>query len=396
MSVFQHNIQNDSEVIYADHAATTPLAPEALEAMLPYLAGSFGNPGSHHTMGQQAARAVLSARERMAELLHCRPREIYFTSGGSEADNQALLTAADWGRRQGKHHIISAALEHPAVLHTLGFLESQGFSITLLNPNRKGWISVEQVCAALCTDTCLVSIMTVNNETGMRQPVEEIAALCRTQGVLFHTDAVQAVGQISLDFAGMQIDLLSLSAHKFHGPKGIGALLCREGLTPVPLIRGGGQERGSRAGTENVPGVVGMAEALRLSCAGMEASHAHIARLCDRLTDGLLRIPKTYLNGDRACRASGIVSVCIAGIERDMLLLLLDQTGICASAGSACSAGALQPSHVLKSMGIPDELARGALRFSLGRDNTMEEVETIIRKVTEIVRTLRGTQGGMG
>lgn len=396
MSVFQHNIQNDSEVIYADHAATTPLAPEALEAMLPYLAGSFGNPGSLHTMGQQAACAVLSARERMAELLHCRPREIYFTSGGSEADNQALLTAANWGRGRGKHHIISAAFEHPAVLRTLGFLESQGFSITLLNPNRKGWISVEQVRAVLCPDTCLVSIMTVNNETGMRQPVEEIAALCRTQGVLFHTDAVQAVGQIPLDFAEMQIDLLSLSAHKFHGPKGIGALLCCEGLTPVPLIRGGGQERGSRAGTENVPSVVGMAEALRLSCTGMEAYRSYIARLCDRLTDGLLRIPRTCLNGDRACRASGIVSVCIAGIERDMLLLLLDQDGICASAGSACSAGALQPSHVLKSMGVPDELARGALRFSLGRDNTMEEVETIIRTVTEIVRTLRGTQGGIG
>ena len=372
-------------MIYADHAATTGIYPGVLEAMMPYLTGTYGNPGSLHAAGACAAQAVLYARETVANLLGCSARSVYFTSGGSESNNQALHTAAAWGGRQGRRHIVSAAFEHPSVLRTLEHLH--GFQVTLLRPDAEGVLTAEKVRAALRPDTCLVSVMSVNNETGVIQPVAEIAALCRAAGVLFHTDAVQAAGQLPIAVERTGIDLLSLSAHKFHGPKGVGALICRRDFVPEPLIRGGGQERGCRAGTENVPGIVGLAAALEETCGKMTGSP--IPALRRRLEDGLERIPGIHRIGAGAPRAPGITCVCLENIEREAMLVLLDQMGICASAGSACSSGALTHSHVLQSMGVPEKLARGALRLSLGADNTEAEVDAIVQAVTRAAAQLR-------
>ena len=363
-------------MIYADNAASTALHPRALEAMLPWLTQHWGNPGSIHTAGDTAARAVARARDQIAFRLGCSPREVYFTSSGSEADNQAVLTGAAWGAARGRRHVLAAAFEHPAVLRPLEHLACLGeIELTLLPQDGQGRISIDQAAAALREDTGLVSVMAANNEVGTLQPVEELAELCRARGALFHTDAVQAVGELPLE--RVKADLLSLSAHKFHGPKGVGALVCRNGLTPVPLIRGGGQERGCRAGTEHVSGIMGMAAALEEACTGAEARRAYVSSLRDRLAAGLARIPGAHLTAAGAARVSGIVHVCFEAADRETLLLLLDRMGVCASAGAACSAGALEPSHVLRSMGIPEALARGALRFSLCADNTPEEADAI-------------------
>ena len=375
--------------IYADNAATTKLSKAALDAMLPCLTERYGNPSSVHRDGAEAAELLLASREEIARLLNCTPRELYFTSGGSEADNQALLSAAAWGETSGKKHIVSALFEHPAILRTLESLEAKGFEITLLVPSAEGLVSPEQLASALRTDTCLVSVMAANNEVGTVQPIAEIGKICRQHGILFHTDAVQAAGHIPLDIAEMNIDLLSLSAHKFHGPKGIGALYLRRGIPPVSLIYGGGQERGARAGTENVSAAVGMAAAFRESCGNLAQSAASVTRMREQLTAGLERIGGAHLIGSRAHRVPGIVNFCFEKIESESLLFLLDADGISASAGSACSAGALELSHVLKSMGVPDELARGSLRLSLSEYNTPEEMDRIISAVTAAVSRLR-------
>ncbi|QAT50532.1 cysteine desulfurase [Caproiciproducens sp. NJN-50] len=375
--------------IYADNAATTKLSGTALDAMLPYLTDRYGNPSSLHEDGAAAAAALLEARETMAGLLNCAARELSFTSGGSEADNQALLSAASWGAAHGRRHIVSTEFEHPAVLRTLEYLEARGFGVTLLPVSAEGIIRPEQVSSAIRPDTCLVSVMAANNEVGTVQPVKEIGDLCRRNNVLFHSDAVQAAGHIPIDLSEMNVDLLSLSAHKFHGPKGIGALYLRRGIRPVSLIRGGGQERGGRAGTENVPAVAGMAAALRESCGKLEENADYIARMREELISGLERIRGAYLIGGRSRRVPGIVNFCFEDVESEPLLLLLDADGISASAGSACSAGALEPSHVLRSMGVPDRLARGSLRLSLSEYNTPEEISRIILSVTSAVSRLR-------
>ncbi len=375
--------------IYADNAATTKLSKTALDAMMPFLTDRFGNPSSAHADGAQASEALLSAREAMARLLNCRARDLYFTSGGSEADNQALLSAAVWGAAHGRRHLVSSAFEHPAVLRTLAFLQKNGFEVTLLAPSSDGMIQAEQVESAIRTETCLVSLMIANNEVGTIQPITEVGKLCRRRGVFFHTDAVQAAGHIPIDTAAMNIDLLSLSAHKFHGPKGVGALyLCRD-LPPVSLIRGGGQERGARAGTENVPGIVGMAAALSESCGRLAENAAYVSRLREQLLSGLERIDGAHPVGNRTHRLPGIVNCCFERVESEALLFLLDSAGISASAGSACSAGALEPSHVLRSMGVPDRLARGSLRLSLSETNTPEEIERILSAVSSAVSRLR-------
>ena len=376
-------------MIYADNAATTRLSATALAAMLPYLTEQYGNPSSLYTLGQTAATALAQARETVARCLHCRPEEIVFTSGGSEADNQAILSAARWGKRQGKTHIISTAFEHHAVLHTLQKLEKEGFTVTLLDVHADGRITPQQVEAAITQDTCLVTVMYANNEIGTIQPIGEIGAICRARKVSFHTDAVQAAGHLAIDVGAEQIDMLSLSAHKFHGPKGVGALYVRKGVPLLSLIEGGAQERRKRAGTENVAGIVGLAAALQTACDHLEANAAKVTALRDKLIDGLAAIPHAALNGDRDHRLPGNVNVCFEGIEGESLLLLLDDRGICASSGSACTSGSLDPSHVLLAIGRPHEVAHGSLRLSLCEENTEAEVDTMLREIPKVVEYLR-------
>ena len=376
-------------MIYADNAATTKMSSTAIQAMLPYMDRIYGNPSSLHTAGQQAAEALQSARERIAACLGCQPREIYFTSGGSEADNQALISAAKIGERKGKKHIISTAFEHHAVLHTLQGLEKQGFEVELLPVGEIGTVTAQQVADAIREDTCLVSVMYANNEIGSVLPVGEIGKVCRERGVVFHTDAVQAAGHLPIDVKEQQIDLLSLSAHKFHGPKGIGVLYARQGLALTTLIAGGAQERGKRAGTENIPAIMGMAAALEEACAHMEENARAVSALRDKLIAGLSKIPHCALNGDPVHRLPGNVSFCFEGIEGESLLLLLDAKGICASSGSACTSGSLDPSHVLLAIGRPHEVAHGSLRLSLCHWNTEEEVDEMLRVIPQVVEYLR-------
>ena len=375
--------------IYADNAATTKMSSAAIHAMLPYMDELYGNPSSLHTAGQLAKEALDDARERIAVLLNCYAREITFTSGGSEADNQAILSAARIGERKGKKHIISTAFEHHAVLHTLDKLKKQGFEITLLEVPENGLISPEQVADAIRPDTCLVTIMYANNEIGTIQPIREIGAICRKQGVLFHTDAVQAAGHLHLDVQAENIDMLSLSAHKFHGPKGAGILYARKDIILTTVIEGGAQERGKRGGTENVPAIMGMARALEDACASIDQTNAHLVQMRDRLIAGLSKIPHSILNGDALRRLPGNVHFCFEGIEGESLLLLLDDKDICASSGSACTSGSLDPSHVLLAIGRPHEIAHGSLRLSLSEDVTEEEVDYMIQAVTEVVSYLR-------
>ena len=376
-------------MIYADNAATTKLSPVALQAMLPYLAEQYGNPSSLYSLGQQAAEALEEARKTVAQCLHCRPDEIYFTSGGSEADNQAILSAARWGKMRGKTHIISTAFEHHAVLHTLEKLKKEGFTITLLDVGPQGRVTPEQVAQAITDETCLVTIMYANNEIGTIQPIAEIGKLCRERKVTFHTDAVQAAGHLAIDVGAEHIDMLSLSGHKFHGPKGVGALYVRKGVTLSPLIEGGAQERRKRAGTENVAGIVGLAAALKEACDHLADNAAKVAALRDKLIAGLEGIPHGALNGSREDRLPGNVSFCFEGIEGESLLLLLDDKGICASSGSACTSGSLDPSHVLLAIGRPHEVAHGSLRLSLCEENTEEEVDAMIQEIPQVVEYLR-------
>ncbi len=375
--------------IYADNAATTKISKTALAAMLPCFEENYGNPSSLHTVGQNAAEALFNARRTVAECLGCDPKEIIFTGGGSEADNQALLTGAELGARKGKKHIISDAIEHHAVLHSLKRLEKLGYEVTLLPVNGEGFVDPEDVRKAIRPDTALVTIMMANNEIGTIEPIKEIAEICHEKGVLFHTDAVQAVGHIQVNVKEIGCDMLSLAGHKFHGPKGVGALYARKGLLVSTLIEGGAQERGKRAGTENIPGIVGMAAALKEATDNLEANMAKITKLRDRLIEGLSVIPHSILNGPRDKRLPGNVNMCFEGIEGESLLLLLDQKGICASSGSACTSGSLDPSHVLLAIGRIHDVAHGSLRLSLCESNTEEEIETIIKAVPEVVDYLR-------
>ena len=375
--------------IYVDNAATTKTSRTAIEAMLPYMDKVYGNPSSLHSVGQAAADALRKAREEAAEVLGCEPNEITFTSGGSEADNQALVSAAAIGARKGKKHIISTAFEHHAILHTLKKLEKEGFEVTLLDVHENGMVSAQQVADAIREDTCLVSVMYANNEIGSIQPITEIGAVCKEKGVIFHTDAVQAVGHVHINVKEENIDMLSLSAHKFHGPKGVGLLYARKGVRLTNIIEGGAQERGKRAGTENIPGIVGMVAALKEANANIDANAEKVSALRDRLIEGLEKIPHSALNGDRTKRLPGNVSFCFEGIEGESLLLLLDAKGICASSGSACTSGSLDPSHVLLAIGRPHEVAHGSLRLTLSEENTQEEVDYIIEETTKVVKYLR-------
>ncbi|MBQ9135115.1 MAG: cysteine desulfurase NifS [Lachnospiraceae bacterium] len=375
--------------IYADNAATTKMSKTAINAMLPYMDKIYGNPSSLHSAGQAANEALAEARERMAKLLNCEAREILFTSGGSEADNQAIVSAARMGARKGKKHIISTAFEHHAVLHTLKKLEKEGFEITLLDVHENGIVTPKQVEEAIRPDTCLVTIMYANNEIGTIQPIKEIGAVCQEHGVIFHTDAVQAAGHLHIDVKDQNIDMLSLAAHKFYGPKGVGALYCKKNIPLVNIIEGGAQERGRRGGTENIPAIVGMVAALEEACADMEKNNAKIVKMRDKLIEGLSEIPHSVLNGDKEKRLCSNVNFCFEGIEGESLLLLLDDKGICASSGSACTSGSLDPSHVLLAIGRPHEIAHGSLRLSLSEENTMEEAEYIIEAVKEVVAYLR-------
>ena len=375
--------------IYVDNAATTKTSRTAIEAMLPYMDKIYGNPSSLHSVGQAAADALRKAREEAAEVLGCEPNEITFTSGGSEADNQALVSAAAIGARKGKKHIISTAFEHHAILHTLKKLEKEGFEVTLLDVHENGMVSAQQVADAIREDTCLVSVMYANNEIGSIQPIAEIGAVCKEKGVIFHTDAVQAVGHVHINVKEENIDMLSLSAHKFHGPKGVGLLYARKGVRLTNIIEGGAQERGKRAGTENIPGIVDMVAALKEANANIDANAEKVSALRDRLIEGLEKIPHSALNGDRTKRLPGNVSFCFEGIEGESLLLLLDAKGICASSGSACTSGSLDPSHVLLAIGRPHEVAHGSLRLTLSEENTQEEVDYIIEETTKVVKYLR-------
>ena len=375
--------------IYADNAATTKMSRTAIDAMLPYMETYYGNPSSLHSVGQKAAEALQSARERIAACLGCQPREITFTSGGSEADNQALLSAAKLGARKGKKHIISTAVEHHAILHSLKRLEKEGFEVELLPVGETGTITAQQVRDAIRDDTCLVTIMYANNEIGSILPIAEIGAVCKEKGVLFHTDAVQAAGHVHINVREQNIDMLSLSAHKFHGPKGIGVLYARQGVILTPLIEGGAQERGKRAGTENIPAIMGMAAVLEEACAHIDENAQKVSALRDKLIAGLSKIPHSALNGDPVNRLPGNVSFCFEGIEGESLLLLLDAKGICASSGSACTSGSLDPSHVLLAIGRPHEVAHGSLRLSLCEWNTEEEVDYMLRAIPEVVTYLR-------
>ena len=375
--------------IYADNAATTRLSDTALNAMLPYLQGEYGNPSSLHSVGQRAQEALTEARARIAQRLGCQPTEVIFTSGGSEADNQAIRSVAAFGKLKGKTHIISTAFEHHAVLHTLEALEKEGFTVTLLDVHEDGMVSAQQVEEAITDETCLVTIMYANNEIGTVQPIAEIGEVCRRHGVLFHTDAVQAVGHLPVNVAEQNIDLLSLSAHKFHGPKGIGVLYARRGAPIFPLIHGGAQERNRRGGTENIPAIVGMAAALDEACDHLEEDTRKLTALREQLIAGLSNIPHSVLNGHREHRLPGTVNFCFEGIEGESLLLLLDDKGVYASSGSACTSGSLDPSHVLLAIGRPHEIAHGSLRLSLSPDTTQEEVDYMIGAVTDVVAYLR-------
>ena len=375
--------------IYTDNAATTRMSDTAVAAMLPCLQGNYGNPSSLHTVGQRANEALQSARETVARCLGCDPKEIIFTSGGSEADNQAIISAARFGARKGKKHILSTAFEHHAVLHTLKKLEKEGFEVELLPVGTTGTITPEQVAAAIRPDTALVTIMYANNEIGSILPIPEIGAVCKEKGVLFHTDAVQAAGHLHIDVRAQNIDMLSLSGHKFHGPKGSGVLYARKGIPLVNIIEGGAQERGKRAGTENLPAIVGMAAALQEACDHIDENAAKVSALRDKLIAGLSKIPHSALNGDPIHRLPGNVNFCFEGIEGESLLLLLDAKGICASSGSACTSGSLDPSHVLLAIGRPHEVAHGSLRLSLCEWNTEEEVDIILREVPRVVEYLR-------
>ena len=375
--------------IYADNAATTKMSRTAIDAMLPYMETYYGNPSSLHTVGQQAAEALMTARQTVAECLGCQPREITFTSGGSEADNQALVSAARIGERKGRKHIISTAFEHHAILHTLKKLEKEGFDVQLLDVGPTGTVTAQQVADAIREDTCLVTIMYANNEIGSILPIPEIGAVCREKGVLFHTDAVQAAGHLHIDVKAQDIDMLSLSAHKFHGPKGVGVLYARQGIPLTNIIEGGAQERGKRAGTENIPGIVSMAAALQEACAHIDENAAKVSALRDKLMAGLSQIPHSALNGDPVHRLPGNVNFCFEGIEGESLLLLLDAKGICASSGSACTSGSLDPSHVLLAIGRPHEVAHGSLRLSLCEWNTQEGVDYMLQVIPEVVAYLR-------
>lgn len=377
------------QFIYADNAATTKMSDVAVKAMLPYLQEIYANASSVHLLGQRSAAALFSARQQVAQVLNCAPKEVFFTSGGSEADNQALISAAAIGKKQGKCHIVSTAMEHHAILHTLEALEAQGFTVTLLRPQADGIVTATQVAEAITDTTCLVSVMYANNETGAIQPIREIGALCRKHGVLFHTDAVQAAGHLAIDVQRDNIDMLSLSAHKFHGPKGIGLLFAKSSIQLTSLIRGGGQERGKRAGTENLPGIIGLAAALKDAQENMQQNTAYITGLRDALRNGLDKIDGAGFNGSREHCLPGTVNYSFQGVNGEALLSLLSNEGICCSSGSACSAGSLEPSHVLLALGLSHETAQSALRFSLCEYNTMDEVQTIITKVTEAVNRLR-------
>lgn len=377
------------KTVYVDNAATTAMSDCAIAAMTPFFKGIYGNPSSLHTVGQIAKEKLEEARAKMAQLLGAEPREIYFTSGGSEADNQAIRTAAFNGALKGKKHIISTAFEHHAVLHTLKKLEKEGYEVTYLPVHEYGVVSAEEVKAAIRPDTALVTVMYANNEIGTVQPIREIGAVCREKGVVFHTDAVQAAGHIPVNVASDNIDMLSLSAHKFHGPKGVGVLYCKKSVVLRNLIEGGAQERNKRAGTENLAAICGMAAAFEEACANMEKKSERLAKLRDKLIAGLSKIPHSRLNGDRKRRLPATVNMCFEGIEGESLLLLLDQKGICASSGSACTSGSLDPSHVLLAIGLPHEVAHGSLRLSLSEYNTEEEIDYIIEEVPKVVEYLR-------
>ena len=377
------------QFIYADNAATTKMSDVAVKAMLPYLQEIYANASSVHLLGQQSAAALFRARQQVAQVLNCAPKELFFTSGGSEADNQALISAAAIGKKQDKCHIVSTAMEHHAILHTLEALEAQGFTVTLLRPQADGIVTAAQVAEAITDTTCLVSVMYANNETGAIQPIREIGALCRKRGVLFHTDAVQAAGHLAIDVQHDNIDMLSLSAHKFHGPKGIGLLFAKSSIQLTSLIRGGEQERGKRAGTENLPGIIGLAAALKDAQENMQQNTAYITGLRNALRNGLDKIDGASFNGNREHCLPGTINYSFQGVNGEALLSLLSNEGICCSSGSACSAGSLEPSHVLLALGLSHEMAQSALRFSLCEYNTMDEVRIIITKVTEALNRLR-------
>ncbi|MBQ7902409.1 MAG: cysteine desulfurase NifS [Oscillospiraceae bacterium] len=375
--------------VYADNAATTRMSEKAIRDMLFHLNNTYGNPSSLHSTGQRAQEALSQARRKIATVLNCYPDEIIFTSGGSEADNQAILSAAEIGKKKGKKHIISTAFEHHAILHTLDRLKAEGFDITLLPVGEKGLISPQQVADAIREDTCLVSVMYANNEIGTVQPISEIGAVCREKGVLFHTDAVQVAGHLHIDVKAQNIDMLSMAGHKFHGPKGVGLLYARRGIKITPLIDGGSQEKGKRAGTENIPAIAAMATALVEANENIDAYIEKVSALRDRLIAGLSEIPHSVLNGDPVNRLPGNVNFCFEGIEGESMLLLLDDKGVSASSGSACTSGSLDPSHVLLAIGRPHEIAHGSLRLTLSEDNTEEEVDYLIRTVKETVEYLR-------
>lgn len=376
-------------MIYADNAATTQVSKAAVDEMLPYFSEYYGNPSSLYTFGQKAKEALEDARARIAACIGCEPREITFTSGGSEADNQAILSAAAVGAKKGKKHIISTAFEHHAVLHTLEKLKKQGYEIELLDVGKRGIVSAEQVKNAIRPDTCLVTIMFANNEIGTIQPISEIGAVCREKGVLFHTDAVQAAGHVHINVKEQNIDMLSISGHKFHGPKGVGVLYAKKGVILENVINGGAQERGKRAGTENLPAIRGMMKALEDACGNIDSYSQRLIPLRNKLIEGLRSIPYSELNGDFEQRLPGNVNFCFEGIEGESLLLLLDQKGICASSGSACTSGSLDPSHVLLAIGRPHEVAHGSLRLSLGEDITESDIDYIVTSVKEVVERLR-------
>ena len=379
----------EKRVVYADNAATTPVSPSVFRAMEPFYTTHYGNPSSLYSLGRQAKLPLEDARRTVAACLNAEPGEIYFTSGGSEADNWAIKGAAHLLAKKGKKHIVTTKFEHHAVLHTCAALEKEGFEVTYLDVHSNGVVRPEEVEKALREDTALVSVMFANNEIGTLQPVGEIGAICRSRGVWFHTDAVQAAGTVPIDVKAQHIDLLSLSAHKFHGPKGVGALYCRQGVAIPNLIDGGAQERGRRAGTENVAGIVGLAAALQEACASMEERARRLTKMRDRLIAGALQIERSRLNGDPEKRLPGNVSLCFEGIEGESLLLLLDLKGVCGSSGSACTSGSLDPSHVLLAIGLPHEVAHGSLRLTLSHENTPEEMEHIIQAVTDVVAYLR-------
>ena len=375
--------------VYADNAATTSVSKTALDAMMPYLTTLYGNPSSLYSFAQKAKEALEDARKTVADIIGAEPKEIYFTSGGSEADNQAIVSMAKFGALKGKKHLISTKFEHHAVLHTLKQLEKQGFEVTLLDVHEDGVVRLEDVEAAIREDTALVTVMFANNEIGTVQPIKEIGALCRSKGIPFHTDAVQAAGHMPINVKEMNIDLLSMSGHKFHAPKGVGVLYAKKGMPLFNIIEGGAQERGKRAGTENIPGIVALAAALKESVEHMEENTAKIIPMRDKLFAELSKIPHSKINGSLEHHVPGTVNMCFEGIEGESLLLLLDSKGICASSGSACTSGSLDPSHVLLSIGLPHEVAHGSLRLSIGEYNTMEEIDHIIESVPPVVEYLR-------